>query len=159
MKFTLITYLCVLVFLIAGCSNNPATHHDWDTVSTDADGGSLIAQLPDVIPGSDTGSMSVKSFQQIYEFMPEALMMVDVRYQHVFSKGTFKNAVNIPIDELIKREHELVTDKTVVFFCGAGGLAGEAHDVMQVLRPELRTYYLNAEITFNNDGGYHLVEL
>ena len=50
-------------------------------------------------------------------------------------------------------------DKTIVFFCGTGGRAGEAYDIMQMFKPEVKTYFLNAELTFHKDGGYTLKEL
>ena len=51
---------------------------------------------------------------------------------------------------------DLPTDKPTVFFCGTGGRAGEAYDMVQMFRPELNTYFLNAEVELTGDGGYKL---
>ena len=51
---------------------------------------------------------------------------------------------------------ELKAGKTIVFFCGTGGRAGEAYDMMQMFMPKVKTYFLNAEITFHKDGSYTL---
>lgn len=159
MKLTFIIILSAFTLLISSCTCTKTQQQDWYPTSINLDDKTVVARLPEIKAGKESGSISVESFKQIYEKVPDVIMMVDVRNHDVFKKGTFKNAINVPIDELIKREDEIVTDKMVIFFCGAGGIAGEAHDVMQVLRPTLITYFLNAEITFQKDGGYHLVEL
>jgi hypothetical protein len=42
-----------------------------------------------------------------------------------------------------------------VFFCGAGGRSGDAHDLVKQLRPQLVSYFIDAEIKWTADGGYH----
>ena len=83
------------------------------------------------------------------------MLLVDVRDPGPFKQGTFKNAKNIPINDLEKRMDELKPGgKTIVFFCGTGGRAGEAYDMMKMFKPKVKTYFLNAEITFHKDGSY-----
>ena len=118
-----------------------------------------IYKAPEVKSGKDSGTISVASFKEIYGSAPETFLMVDVRDSGQFKSGTFKGAVNIPMDDLEKRMDELMTGQTVVFFCGSGGMAGEAYDMMQVFKPELKSYFLNAEINFLSDGNYTMVEL
>lgn len=114
---------------------------------------------PEIKPGNDSGTISVVSFKQIFDSAPETFLLVDVRDPAQFNSGTFKGAVNIPIDDLEKRSDELLTGQTVVFFCGSGGMAGEAYDMMKMFKPELKSYFLNAETTFLADGSYTIVEL
>ena len=87
------------------------------------------------------------------------MLLVDVRDPDQFKQGTIKGAINLPIDDLEKRMGELMTDKNIVFFCGSGGMAGEAYDILQTFKPGLKSYFLNAEATFKADGGFTLVEL
>lgn len=117
------------------------------------------ASIPKIKEGNDSGSISVASFQKILKVAPETLLLVDVRDPDQFKQGTFKGAINLPIDDLEKRMGELVTAQNIVFFCGSGGIAGEAYDILQTFKPELKSYFLNAETTFNSDGSFKLVEL
>jgi rhodanese-related sulfurtransferase len=67
--------------------------------------------------------------------------------------------VNIPINTLEGQIDKLPTDKPIVFFCGAAGRGGEAHDMVNLLKPTLKTYFTNAEIKWNLDGSYSMKEL
>jgi len=109
--------------------------------------------------GSDSGSMAVTSFKKIYKKTPEALLIIDVRDPEEFKQGAFKGAINIPMNDLEKRMEGIKDDKPIVFFCGAGGRAGEAYDMVQMFRPKLKTYFLNAETTIHADGNYTMTEL
>jgi len=109
--------------------------------------------------GSDSGSMAVTSFKKIYKTSPESLLIIDVRDAEEFKQGAFKGAINIPMNDLEKRMEGIKDDKPIVFFCGAGGRAGEAYDMVQMFRPKLKTYFLNAETTIHADGTYTMVEL
>ncbi|MFW2371774.1 MAG: rhodanese-like domain-containing protein [Gammaproteobacteria bacterium] len=117
-----------------------------------------VYKVPEVKAGND-GTIKVASFKQIFQDAPETLLMVDVRDPDEFAKGTFKGAINMPINDLEKRMDELPADRTIVFFCGTGGRAGEAYDMLQMFKPGLKSYFLNAEITFLADGGFTMVEL
>ena len=75
------------------------------------------------------------------------------------SSGVIKGAINMPINELEKKMDSLPGNKTIVFFCGTGGRAGEAYDMLQMFRPELKAYFLNAEMTFKKDGSYTIKAL
>ncbi len=112
-----------------------------------------------VIKAGNDGTIKVASFKQIFKDAPETLLMVDVRDPEEFAKGSFKGAINMPINDLEKRMDELPADRTIVFFCGTGGRAGEAFDMLQMFKPKLKSYFLNAEITFLADGGFTMVEL
>lgn len=129
----------------------PAGYPGWKK----AYGKGTTFKAPKVKAGKEDGTISIASFKKIYKTAAETLLLVDVRDSGPFTKGTFKNAKNIPINDLEKRMDELKPgSKTIVFFCGTGGRAGEAYDMMQMFKPKVKTYFLNAEITFNKDGSY-----
>lgn len=117
-----------------------------------------VFKVPEIKAGND-GILKVTSFKEIYAATPETLLLIDVRDADEFVQGSFKGAMNIPINDLEKRMEELTSDQTIVFFCGTGGRAGEAYDMLQMFRPSLTSYFLNAEITFLSDGSYSIVEL
>jgi len=119
---------------------------------------STAPAAPAVQQGKESGTIAVASFEQIMKEAPGSIMLIDVRDPGEFAKGTFKGAINIPVGDIEKKVESLPAGKTIVFFCGAGGRSGEAHDMVKLLRPELKTYFINAQITFKNDGSYTIVE-
>ncbi len=110
------------------------------------------------IAGKESGSLQVSAFEKLLATAPDSMRLIDVRDPHEFAAGTFKGASNVPINTLEKRMDTLPADKPIVFFCGAGGRGGEAHDMAKLLRSELKTWFLNADITFNKDGSTTIVE-
>lgn len=116
-------------------------------------------KLPAIKAGKESGSIAVSSFQQMMRDAPNSLLLVDVRDSDEFKSATIKGAINIPINELEKKMDGLPKNKAIVFFCGTAGRAGEAYDMVQMFNPGLKSYFLNAEITFKKDGSYTLKEL
>jgi rhodanese-related sulfurtransferase len=109
--------------------------------------------------GKESGSISVASLERILREAPDSIALVDVRDPDEFATGTFKGAVNIPINSLEKQIDKLPADKPIVFFCGAAARGGEAHDITKLLKPALKTYFTNAEIKWKKDGSYTMKEL
>jgi rhodanese-related sulfurtransferase len=109
---------------------------------------------PAIVAGKESGSISVPSFERILREAPDTVYLIDVRQPHEFAAGTFKGAVNMPIDTLEKNLDRLPRDKPIVFFCGAGGRSGEAHDLVRAKRPELKTVFLDAETKWTPTGEY-----
>lgn len=116
------------------------------------------AARPQIQAGKETGTIAVASFERVFKDAPGSIQLIDVREPQEFAAGTFMGAVNFPINTLEKRIDELPTGKPIVFFCGAGGRSGEAHDMVQLYKPELKTYFLNADIKWTREGSYTIVE-
>ena len=119
-----------------------------------AKAGSKSAKRVAIKSGKEEGTISIASLQKILAQDPTKVMLVDVRDKAVYKQGSFKTAVNIPIDELEKKLDSLPKGKPIVFFCGSGGMAGEAYDLVNMLSKGLEVYYLEAETSFNKDGSY-----
>ncbi len=117
------------------------------------------AKAPAIEQGKEAGSITVASLERIFKEAPDSIALIDVRDPSEFASGTFKGAVNIPINSLEKQIDKLPADKPVVFFCGAAGRGGEAHDMAKLLKPALKTYFINAEIQWKKDGSYTMKEL
>ncbi|UCE89308.1 MAG: rhodanese-like domain-containing protein [Pseudomonadota bacterium] len=122
-----------------------------DAVATGAASAALAIKA-----GTDEGTISIDSFQKIVEENPQSIMLVDVRDPAVYKQGSFKTAVNIPIDALEKKIDSLPKDKPIVFFCNSGGMAGEAYDMAKMLASDLKVYFLEAEVAFQKDGSYKI---
>lgn len=130
-----------LFLLITACSNGLMSK-------------SSHQQNPVIKSGDAVGVIAVDSFKQIIEIAPDMLHIVDVRTHETFSKGSFKGAVNIPMDELAQRMDEIASDKPVVFICNGGIWAGEAYDIVTMFRPDVKSYYLDASVKFTANGTY-----
>ena len=127
--------------------------HGASAVTTSAGGSSASASASTLVTGKEKGSVTVESFQKIWESAPQSLLLVDVRDPREFSAGTIKGAVSVPINELEKKVGSLPLDKPVVFFCSTGARSGEAYDTVKLLRDEVKAYFLDADIKFA-EGGY-----
>ena len=107
--------------------------------------------------GPEEGSIDIELFKKIVAENPESIYLVDVRDKDEFDKGSFKTAVNIPVDELEGKINTLPKDKPIVFVCGTGARSGESYYMLQDLRPELKNvFYLDAELTIHKDGTFSL---
>lgn len=112
------------------------------------------AAAPAIMAGKEPGSIAVSSFEQILREAPQSVHLIDVRDPHEFAAGTFKGAVNVPVGTLDKKLDQLPRDKPIVFFCGAGGRSGEAHDVVKSALPTLKTVFVDATIKWKPTGEY-----
>ena len=115
------------------------------------------AAKPAIKAGAEAGTITVASLEKILKENPESVVLVDVRDTDEFKLGTFKTAINIPINNLEKKIDTLPKDKPIVFFCGSGGRSGEAYDMVKMFRSDLDVYFLDAELSFNKDGSYIMV--
>jgi rhodanese-related sulfurtransferase len=109
---------------------------------------------PAIVAGKEPGTIDVASFERIYREAPQSVHLIDVREPHEHAAGTFKGAINMPVNSIEKNLDKLPTDKPIVFFCGAGGRGGEAHDLVRAQRPQLKTVFIDATIKFGANGGY-----
>lgn len=116
------------------------------------------AAAPAIQQGKESGTITATSFEKIFKEAPDSIHIIDVRDAKEFETGTFKGARNVPINSLEKRIDELPTDKPIVFVCGAGGRSGEAVDMAKLLKPALKTYFMDADIKWTKDGSYTIVE-
>jgi len=107
--------------------------------------------------GTEEGSIDIAEFEKIIKENPGSIYLVDVRDADEFAAGSFKTAVNIPVDDLEAKIPELPTDKPVVFVCGTGARSGESYYMVQDVRPELKkVYYLDGELTIHKDGTFKI---
>ena len=113
---------------------------------------------PSIEAGKEKGTISVASFERIMKENPGSLLLVDVRDAKEFNTGAIKGAINIPIGDVGKKLDTLPKDKPIVFLCGTGARAGEAYDTAKLLRSELQTYFIDAEMKFNADGTFSVKE-
>jgi rhodanese-related sulfurtransferase len=109
--------------------------------------------------GKEEGSIDHETFKKIIATIPGSVYLIDVRDADEFATGSFKTAINLPVDNLEEKIKTLPTDKPIVFVCGTGARSGESYYMVQDLRPELKNvYYLEGELMFNKDGSFKITE-
>jgi len=108
--------------------------------------------------GTQEGSIDWAVFNELVAQKPESVMLIDVRDPSEFQAGHLASAVNIPSDDLEKKLPQMKAEKPIIFLCSTGARSGEAFYMVQDVRPDLaaKTYYLEAEIAFEKNGGYKL---
>lgn len=122
--------------------------------ATDAAGVSATPKAPAIEAGKESGSIAVASFERIYKEAPDSVYLIDVRDPPEVATGTFKGALNMPVSTLEKNMDKLPKGKPIIFFCGAGSRSGEAHDMVKLYKPEIKTVFLDASIKWAKDGAY-----
>ncbi len=107
--------------------------------------------------GTSEGTIDLAKFQDIVVNNPDSILLVDVRDPDEFAAGSFKTAVNIPVDALEARIKGFPTDKPIVYFCATGARSGEAFYMTQDVRESLKNvFYVEAEIEFKGDGKFEI---
>lgn len=102
--------------------------------------------------GRAKGSIAVPAFKRLLAERPTAVHLIDVSSAREFGPGSIKGAVNIPINQFEKQIANLPNDKPIIFFCTTGGRASEAYDTAVLLRPEMKVYFLDAQVQILPDG-------
>ncbi len=136
-----------------------AGYPSWKAAYADAAAASAKAGSATLKTGKEEGSIDTATFSDIVKNKPESIYLIDVRDADEFADGSFRTAVNIPVDTLEAKIKTLPTDKPIVFVCGTGARSGESFYMVQDLRPEMKNvYYLEGELTINKDGSFKITE-
>lgn len=67
-----------------------------------------------------TGAMPTITWRELNGLKADETMLIDVRTEEEYALGSIEGAVNIPLDNLRKRIHEVPKDKDIVLFCAVG---------------------------------------
>ncbi|MBC2703948.1 rhodanese-like domain-containing protein [Desulfobacula sp.] len=107
--------------------------------------------------GEVEGSIDLERFKSIIANNPESILLIDVRDADEFAKGSFKTAVNIPIEKLEPKIKDFPDTKPIVFVCPTGARSGEAFYMVKDVKKSLKdVYYVEAEINFKSDGNIEI---
>lgn len=109
--------------------------------------------------GEVEGSIDLELFKTIIATRPESIMIVDVRDADEFAKGSFKTAVNIPVEILEGKIKDFPDDKPIVYVCPTGARSGEAFYMTKDVRESLKeVYYVEAEIDFKDPANIKIID-
>lgn len=72
--------------------------------------------------------------QQIEDLLKQNAVVIDVRTPEEFEMGHFKNALNIPYDQIEQhiKELEKFKDKTIIVYCRSGRRSGIAKKILEM---------------------------
>lgn len=71
-----------------------------------------------------------KTENVIKKQIKESAMIVDVRTPKEFAEGSFKGAINIPLDEVESRIDEFKNQKNIIIFCRSGKRSEKAIGIL-----------------------------
>ena len=79
--------------------------------------------------------MSSRPKPSVAEPVNNKPLIVDVRSEGEFSGGAYQGAVNIPLDDIMRRQNEFGSDKNreITVYCASGGRSAYAQRVLQQL--------------------------
>ncbi|UKN01862.1 rhodanese-like domain-containing protein [Paracrocinitomix mangrovi] len=90
------------------------------------------------------GSLLGRGSGAAAELLKDGAVIIDVRTPGEFQGGHVKGAKNIPLQEIQKRENEIMNiGKPVVFCCASGGRSGQA-----------TSYFKSKGLNCENGGGW-----
>jgi rhodanese-related sulfurtransferase len=92
-----------------------------------------------------SGLTQTAQWNEIDKYLEAGYILLDVRNEDEFARGTIPSSINIPLDQLRKRHSEIKTKK-VLISCQVGQRGHSATLLMKNLGYE----------AVNLDGGYHL---
>jgi rhodanese-related sulfurtransferase len=131
----------------------------WKKAYGSTETASAKATATKIKSGEEEGSIDTAAFIKLVNENPESFMLIDVRDADEFAAGSFKTAINIPVDKLEEKIKTLPSNKPVVFVCGTGARSGESFYMVQDLRPEMKNvYYLEGYLTFKKDGSFEIAK-
>ncbi|MDP2109702.1 MAG: rhodanese-like domain-containing protein [Thiobacillus sp.] len=107
-------------------------------------------------PGKEKGTISIPTFERIMKENPSQIVVVDVRDDREFKKGSMPGAINVPVGDIEKKMGELPKDKPVIFVCPTGARSGEAYDTVMMLDGGVKAYFVDADITFSGGNQYSI---
>ena len=88
----------------------PDGYPGWEKAYGPGPGAAPVAAgrgAPAIVAGKEPGTIAVASFERIYRESPEAVHLIDVREPREYAAGTFKGAINMPVNTLEKNLDKL----------------------------------------------------
>ncbi|WP_291322351.1 rhodanese-like domain-containing protein [Desulfonatronospira sp.] len=115
------------------------------------------AEPSDIKEGDFPGSIDEEFFVELIQNDPESIQLIDVREQDEFEKGHIPSAQRMNVGEIrANMENFDTSDKPIVLICATGARSGEAYFTFQDQRPELDVYYLDANVSYGEDGSFEV---
>lgn len=87
----------------------------------------IVAVLIIMIAGSKTHkSYETISSEEAFKMMNDDTIILDVRTNEEYNNGHIKNALNIPLDDIINEKIDIDKNKTILVYCQSGNRSQKA---------------------------------
>lgn len=87
----------------------------------------IAAVLIIMIAGSKTHkSYETISSEEAFKMMNDDTIILDVRTNEEYNNGHIKNALNIPLDDIINEKIDIDKNKTILVYCQSGNRSQKA---------------------------------
>lgn len=87
----------------------------------------IAAVLIIMIAGSKTHkSYDTISSEEAFKMMNDDTIILDVRTNEEYNNGHIKNALNIPLDDIINEKIDIDKNKTILVYCQSGNRSQKA---------------------------------
>lgn len=98
--------------------------------------------------------MGAEEFKKIAD--TGTYQLIDVRTKEEYEKGHVKDAINLPLEDLLTKINEIPKDKPTLLYCTTGARGEMAYEILKDKGLNIR--YLNASIEFGRDNKYVITE-
>ena len=98
--------------------------------------------------------MGAQEFKKIAD--TGAYQLIDVRTKEEYAKGHVKDAINVPLEDLLSKINEIPKNKPTLLYCTTGERGEMAYEIIKDKGLDIR--YLNATIEFGRDNKYVITE-
>lgn len=98
--------------------------------------------------------MGAEEFSKVIE--SDTYQLVDVRTREEFDHGHLKNAINLPLEELLREAGALPRNRPGVLYCSTGTRGEMAYQILKGKGLDIR--YFSGSIEFGRDGKYFITE-
>lgn len=101
------------------------------------------------------GSVNGIEADALIDSLGSDLAVIDVRTPLEFNDGHLKNAILIPVQEIMKDVRKVPVDRPILFLCRSGGRAEFAYDLLHKEYPDnKKMWYLNGTTEYRPDGSH-----
>ena len=101
--------------------------------------------MPTQVPGEPYQRISVDEASKMYD--SSDTVFIDVRREDEYNNGHIKDALLIPVDDILSRIGELPEDKKLIFICAAGVRSGLACEMSAAMGINSSLFYSITEGT------------
>ena len=101
--------------------------------------------MPTQVPGEPYQRITVDEASKMYDSTDT--VFIDVRREDEYNNGHIKDALFIPVDDILSRIDELPEDKKLIFICAAGVRSGLACEMSAAMGINSSLLYSIAEGT------------
>jgi len=128
----------------------------WQAAKYPVETGNLATTIA-YVPKPRPGEIAIEDFKKIASSTSANTLIIDVRSREDASLGMVKGAKVIPDMEILDRMAEIPKDRQIIAYCNTGIQAEMTYHKLKEKGYNIK--FLNAKVTFDNQGNYTIEKL